>query len=90
MLSGCCLSWVMDILGGRSILGHCKDAGNGLLHLWLGNDSFVDSATCVKITYDLGGFVCGTYLLHDSMDVVAFLLGCNIGFGRVVENGEIG
>ena len=71
-------------------LGHCKDAGNGLLHLWLGNDSFVDSATCVKIAYDLGGFVGGAYLLHDSMDVVAFLLGCNIGFGRVVENGEIG
>ena len=74
----------------RGYLGHFEDAGNGLLHLWFGNDRLVDSSTCVEIADDLGRFVGGTYLLHDSMDVVAFLLGCNIGFGRVVENGEIG
>ena len=73
-----------------SHLGHFEDAGNGLLHLWLGNDGFVDSTTCVEIADDLGCFVGGTYLLHDGMYVVAFLLGCNIGFGWIVEDGEIG
>ena len=73
-----------------SHFGYGEDVGNGLLHLWLGDDCLVDGPTGIKIADDLRGLVGGANFLHDGVDVRAFFFSGDVGFGWVVEDGEVG
>lgn len=67
--------------------GQLEYAGDGLLHLRLVNHLLIDDATRVEVVDDLGRVVGSAYLLHDGVDVVAFLLGSDVGLRWVVEDG---
>ena len=63
---------------------------DGVEHLGLVDDVGIDGAFGIEpLDYPVG-IGSRTDFLHDGMNVVALLLGRDVGFGRVVEYGQLG